>query len=128
MLPICPREFPAALNLGEGAPVFLTGIIILFKMIATDGRTKNGSDPVLAYQNEVSPDWEPDENPAHHVYARSAAMSARYQRAQRLEYSTGDPDADVASSNVHFAGVFSVSRTKPGGSFSKSECPASNSS
>ena len=82
MLPICPEEFPAALNLGEGAPVFLTGTIILFKMIATDGRTKKWSDPVLAYQNEVSPDWEPDENPAHHVYARSAAMSALWCCAQ----------------------------------------------
>ena len=76
MLPICREKFRAALSLGEGDPVFLTGTIILFKMIATDGRTKNWSDPVLAYQNRVSPHWEADENPAHHVYAHSAAMPA----------------------------------------------------
>jgi hypothetical protein len=45
-------------------------------MIATDGRTKDWSDLVFACQNKVSPDWEPDENPAFHVYARSAAMPA----------------------------------------------------
>jgi len=76
MLPICREKFPAALSLGEGDPVFLTGTIILFKMIATDGRTKNWPDLVLVYQNKASLDWEPDENSAHHVYARSAAMSA----------------------------------------------------
>ncbi len=60
----------------EGGKVFLTGTIITFKMIALNGRTKNWSDPVLACQSKVSPDWEPDENPAHHIYARSAAMPA----------------------------------------------------
>ena len=85
MLPIWCEETPAGLIPKKGTPVFLTGTIIPFKMIATDGRTKKWSDLVLAYQNKVQPDWEPDENPAHHVYARSAAMPAEYCCAQTIE-------------------------------------------
>ena len=113
---------------GEGDKVFLTGTIITFKMIATDGRTKNWSDPVLAYQNKVLPDWEPDENPAHHVYARSAANPARYDCAQAADCSGEFTGIVLASFDLHDAGQFSLSGTKPNRwSFFTNKCPATHS-
>jgi hypothetical protein len=113
---------------GEGDKVFLTGTIITFKMIATDGRTKNWSDPVLAYQDKVLPDWEPDENPAHHVYARSAAPPGRYHCAQAVDCNGEITGIVLASFDLPDAGQFSVSGTKPNPwSLFTNKCPATHS-